>query len=404
MNQKLQEKLLVTLKLLALARLGIFIPIPGIDHNTFYNNVQQNSFVNFLNIFSGGGFSTIGVCALGIVPYINSSIFMQFGVKIFPYLEKLQEEEGESGRQKITQLTRYLTFVWALIQSVAITFWIRPYVFNWNFSFILDTILALTAGSLIILWISDLITKDGIGNGVSLLIFQNIVAGIPKTIEQSIAGQSFVILAVKAVLIIVLFSLIILMAIFIQEGTRRIKIVSIKQLGLSENISESSYLPLKLNNGNVMPIVFASALMAIPPYFLKFINNTGFINLINEIRQPLYIISYGILIVFFSYFYILLNLNPNDISKNLKKMGVSIVGVRPGKITVQYLLNKLTFIGAILLFFLAIIPYITGSVTKINMLKGLGVTSLMILVGVSIDFAKQIQTYLISQKYDEMTK
>lgn len=182
--------------------------------------MQQNSFVNFLNIFSGGGFSTIGVCALGIVPYINSSIFMQFGVKIFPYLEKLQEEEGESGRQKITQLTRYLTFVWALIQSVAITFWIRPYVFNWNFSFILDTILALTAGSLIILWISDLITKDGIGNGVSLLIFQNIVAGIPKTIEQSIAGQSFVILAVKAVLIIVLFSLIILMAIFIQEGTR----------------------------------------------------------------------------------------------------------------------------------------------------------------------------------------
>lgn len=173
-----------------------------------------------MNIFSGGGFSTIGVCALGIVPYINSSIFMQFGVKIFPNLEKLQEEEGETGRQKITQLTRYLTFVWAFVQGVAITFWIRPYVFNWNIFFIIDTILALTAGSLIILWISDLITKDGIGNGVSLLIFQNIVSGIPKNIEQSIAGQSFVILVFKAALIVVLFSLIILMAIFIQEGTR----------------------------------------------------------------------------------------------------------------------------------------------------------------------------------------
>ena len=165
MSQKsdLRNRIILTLFLLVLARLGIFIPVPGIDHDAFYASVEKNTLVNFLNIFSGGGFSTIGIFALGIVPYINSSIVMQLLTKIIPNLEKLQKEEGELGRQKITQITRYLALGWATLQSGAISIWVKPYVFNWNFAFVCESVLALTAGSMIIMWLSELITEKGIG-------------------------------------------------------------------------------------------------------------------------------------------------------------------------------------------------------------------------------------------------
>nr|YP_010728931.1 preprotein translocase subunit SecY [Lithothamnion corallioides]WEA77098.1 preprotein translocase subunit SecY [Lithothamnion corallioides] len=407
LQNTLTKKLLATLLILILARLGIFIPIPSIDHDTFYSSVGQNALINFLNIFSGGGFSTIGMFALGIVPYINASIIVQLLTKIIPEIENLQKEEGESGRRKITQITRYLTLIWALTQSLAIAFWIKPYVFNWNLNFIIDCILTLTTGSIIVMWLSELITEYGVGNGASLLIFQNIISGIPKNI-QSYSINAFNVAQITPLLIFFsLFLFMLSVTILIQEGTKKIPIISARQLNKTSQIDSKSYIPLKMNQGGVMPIVFASAAMTIPSYLIEISNNNIIKNTLKLFSPngPLYIVLYGILIIIFSYFYSSLVLSPDDVAKNLKKMGASIPGIRPGDNTSQYLktiLDRLTFLGSIFLFSVALIPSIITNITHLNAFQGLGATSLLILVGVAIDTAKQIQTYIISEKYNSM--
>ena len=398
----LTRKVIYTIITLIVARIGIFVPIPGIDHDNLYNSINNNALINFLNIFSGGGLSTIGMFALGIIPYINASIITQLCTKIIPYLENLQKEEGEAGRRKITQITRYLTLFWSIIQSLAISLWIKPYVFNWNINFILDCMITLTTGSMIIMWLSELITEYGIGNGASLLIFQNIVSGIPK----SLPTYSYLLKTERSTLITIggLFLCMLAITILIQEGTKKIDIISAKQLNNTKNLNSKSYIPLKINQGGVMPIVFASAAMTMITYFLNNINNNN--TSITSLRNsPLYIIIYGSLIIIFSYFYASLILNPDDIAKNLKKMGASIPGFRPGYKTskyIKYILNRLTFLGSIFLFLVALIPSIITNFTDLKIFQGLGATSLLILVGVAIDTAKQIQTYIISEKYNIM--
>nr|AYR06221.1 preprotein translocase subunit SecY [Renouxia sp.] len=403
----LAMKLSTTLTILIMARLGIFIPIPGIDHDSFYSDVSQNALVGFLNTFSGGGFSTIGIFALGIVPYINSSIIMQLLTKIIPELENLQKEEGESGRRKINQIIRYTTLVWAFIQSGAITLWVKPYVFSWDITFIIDCILTLTTGSIIIMWFSELITEYGIGNGASLLIFQNIISSIPKNLKSYSSTINDLQKITQFSLICLLFVSMLAVTILIQEGTRKINIISARQLSQTSAISSKSYIPLKINQGGVMPLVFASAAMTIPPYLIKILSNdyTRDIFKLFSYNGIIYIILYGILIIAFSYFYSSLVLNSNDIAKNLKKMGASIPGIRPGINTSIYLkniINRLTFLGSIFLFLVALVPSIITNLTKSNAFRGLGATSLLILVGVAIDTAKQIQTYIIAQQYNNM--
>lgn len=400
-------KLSITVIILIMARLGIFIPIPGIDHDSFYSDVSQNALVGFLNTFSGGGFSTIGVFALGIVPYINSSIIMQLLTKIIPELENLQKEEGESGRRKINQIIRYTTLVWALIQSGAITLWVKPYVFSWNMIFIIDCILTLTTGSIMIMWFSELITEYGIGNGASLLIFLNIISSIPKNLKSYSLTIHDLQKNTQFLLICLLFVSMLAITILIQEGTRKINIISARQLGQTNQMNPKSYIPLKINQGGVMPLVFASAAMTIPPYLIETLNNdyTRDIFKLFSYNGTIYITLYGILIIAFSYFYSSLVLNPNDIAKNLKKMGASIPGIRPGMNTSIYLkdiINRLTFLGSIFLFLVALVPSIITNLTKSNTFRGLGATSLLILVGVAIDTAKQIQTYIIAQQYNNM--
>lgn len=403
--KSLNIKLIYTIITLIIARIGIFIPIPGIDHDTLYNSISNNAFINFLNVFSGGGLSTIGMFALGIVPYINASIVSQLLTKIVPYLENLQKEEGEAGRRKITQITRYLTLIWAIIQSIAIALWLQPYVFNWDIRFILDCIITLTTGSMITMWLSELITEYGIGNGASLLIFQNIVSGIPKNLPNySHLFENNKIIPIISLTF--LFLCMLCITILIQEGTKKITIISAKQLGTIKNLNSKSYIPLKINQGGVMPIVFASAAMTIPTYISSILEKLT-INkyILLFFNSPVYICLYGFLIVIFSYFYSSLVLSPDDIAKNLKKMGASIPGIRPGNNTSQYLkfvLNRLTFLGSMFLFFVALIPYIITNITELKMFQGLGATSLLILVGVAIDTAKQIQTYIISEKYNIM--
>jgi len=408
----IQSRVILTFLLIILSRFGTFIPVPGVDHDAFYQSISNNPIVSFLNIFSGGGFASIGVFALGIVPYINASILIQLGTTSIPSLEKLQKEEGEAGRQKISQITRYIALGWAIIQSVGVSFWVRPYVFNWDIQFVIEMTLALTTGSMLVMWISEQITEKGIGNGASMLIFVNIISGLPKLIQKgsgSIENKSnlFELFALALIFLIMIIGII-----FIQEGTRRIPIISARQLGKGQIQNKTSYLPLRLNQGGVMPIIFASAFLVLPAYVSQITTNPIILSIATLIspsstNKSIYLLFYFLLILFFSYFYASLILNPSDVSKNLKKMESSIPGVRPGKATTDYLqktLNRLTFLGALFLAFIALVPSLIESITNISTFKGLGATSLLILVGVAIDTSKQVQTYLISKNYENILK
>jgi preprotein translocase subunit SecY len=413
----LRSRLLITLGLLILIRLGIYIPVPGIDRQAFQAAVQNLPFLGFLNIFTGGGLATVGIFALGILPYINASIILQLLTSAIPALEDLQKNEGEIGRRKIAQITRYVALGWAIIQSTGITVGLlRPYAVSDTPWFIVQTVLAITAGSMFVMWISELITERGLGNGASLLIFANIVAVLPKTLGDTIDyAQTGGRQAIAQVLILVIVFLVMIVGIvFVQEGTRRIPIISARrQVGRRLYRERTSYLPLRLNQGGVMPIIFASAVLVLPSSVAGFAEQTPFNALLNQVALALrpgsiwYVVTYSILIIFFSYFYASLISNPEDIAQNLKKMGTSIPGIRPGKATIAYLegvLNRLTLLGAIFLTIVATVPTFVESATGVTTFQGFGATSLLILVGVAIDTAKQVQTYVISQRYEGMVK
>ena len=411
-TKEIKDRIFITLFLIILSRLGTFIPVPGVDHDAFYESISNNPIVSFLNIFSGGGFASIGLFALGIVPYINASIIMQLGTTSIPALEKLQKEEGDIGKEKISQFTRIIALVWALIQSIGISFWVRPYVFDWNSEFVVLMSLALATGSMIIMWFSEQITEKGIGNGPSLLIFVNIVSGLPKLLQQKPTTNESDNGLFELGILVFIFLIMIIGIIFVQEGARRIPIVSAKQLSQGQIQSKTSYLPLKLNQGGVMPIIFASAILVLPSYLTQLSTDEFILNILNLFspsgnNKNIYLVFYFSLILFFSYFYTSLVLNPDDVAQNLKKMESSIPGIRPGKATRDYLqktLNRLTFLGALFLALIAVIPSLIESLTNISTFKGLGATSLLILVGVAIDTSKQVQTYLISKNYENIMK
>jgi len=411
----LRGRILLTIGMLVLVRLGTFIPVPGIDRQAFAQSIQNSPVIGFLDIFSGGGISLLGIFALGILPYINASIILQLLTAAIPSLENLQKNEGEAGRRKISQITRYVALGWAIVQSVGVAFWVRPFVVGWGPWFVVQMVLALTAGSMFVMWVGELVTERGIGNGASLLIFVNIVSGLPRSLGQTLelaqSGDRNIVGGV--VILLLVFLVMIVGIVFVQEGTRRIPIISARrQVGRRMYMERSSYLPLRLNQGGVMPIIFASAVLIIPASLAQFTKNEIVIQVANYLSPNgptpwMYVIAYLLLILFFSYFYASLIVNPVDLSQNLKKMGSSIPGIRPGKATSDYIervLNRLTFLGAIFLGLVAIVPTAVESATRVRTFQGLGATSLLILVGVAIDTAKQIQTYVISQRYEGMVK
>ena len=420
----LRGRLLVTVGILILVRLGVNIPVPGIDRVAFAQAVQGNAVLGFLDIFSGGGISAVGIFALGILPFINASIIMQLLTAALPSLENLQKNEGEAGRRKISQITRYVALGWSILQSAGITIGLlRPYALDSGPAFIAETTLALTAGSMFVMWLSEVITERGIGNGASLLIFVNIVASLPITLGNTIdfaqtGGRETV---AKVILLLLTFLVMIVGIVFVQEGTRQIPIISARrQVGKRLYRERKSFLPLRLNQGGVMPIIFASAMLILPYQAGQFIRPgeedgfwTGVSRVVVSISNALnpgtvtYVVVYLVMIVFFSYFYASLIVNPVDMSQNLKKMGASIPGIRPGKATSDYLekvLNRLTFLGAVFLGLVATVPTAVEGATGVTTFRGFGATSLLILVGVAIDTAKQIQTYVISQRYEGMVK
>jgi preprotein translocase subunit SecY len=412
----LRGRLLVTIGMLLLIRLGIYIPVPGIDRDAFQAGLQGSglgNLIGILDILAGGGISALGIFALGILPYINASIIIQLMTAAIPSLEDLQKNEGEAGRRKISQITRYVALVWAIFQSIGISLFVQNYAVNPGPLFIAQTVLALTTGSMFVMWVGELITERGVGNGASLLIFIGIVSTLPRSLGQTIElAQSGDRSLVGGVIILLLVFLVMIVGIvFVQEGTRRIPILSARrQVGRRLYLEKSSYLPLRLNQGGVMPIIFASMVLFLPASLAQFFQGNEILN--QAIRylspgHPLYIVVYLTLILFFSYFYASLIVNPVDMSQNLKKMGASIPGIRPGKATSEYIervINRLTFLGAIFLGLVAIIPTAVESATQVRTFQGLGATSLLILVGVAIDTAKQIQTYVISQRYEGMVK
>jgi preprotein translocase subunit SecY len=412
----LRGRLLVTLGLLILVRLGVYLPVPGINRQAFAENIQNSPVIGFLDLFSGGGLSALGIFALGIIPFINASIIMQLMTAALPSLENLQKNEGEAGRRKISQITRYVALGWALIQSFGLALYVNnlPEVaINAGPIFIVETVLAVTAGSMFVMWVSELITERGIGNGASLLIFVNIVAVLPQSLGNTI--QLFEVgdraIVGRAIILLLVWIATIVGIVFVQEGTRRIPIVSARrQVGRKLYREKSSYLPLRLNQGGVMPIIFASAVLFLPATIAGFAGNRVLSEIATAVSPGgnpwVHVPFYFLLILFFSYFYASLIMNPVDMSQNLKKMGASIPGIRPGKTTSEYLervLNRLTFLGAMFLGVVAIIPTAAENALRLPNL-GFGATSLLILVGVAIDTAKQIQTYVISQRYEGMVK
>ncbi len=413
----LRGRLLVTIGLLVLVRFGIFVPVPGIDREKFAPAIQGNPALGFLDIFTGGGLSALGIFALGILPFINASIIMQLLTAAIPALEDLQKNEGEAGRRKISQITRYVALGWGIIQASVITVTLlSPYAREPGFGFVAETVLALTAGSMFVMWVSELLTERGIGNGASLIIFVNIVAVLPRTLGQTIefaqtGGRDVI---AKVVILLLVFLVTIVGIVFVQEGTRRIPIISARRQ-INKRLyrgEKKSYLPLRLNKGGVMPIIFASAVLVLPSFLagLPILQGSPVVEgIVNALRPGnwIYVVVYLLLILGFSYFYASLIVNPVDMSQNLKKMGASIPGIRPGKATSEYLeqvINRLTFLGAIFLGIVATVPTLVESATGVPTFRGLGATSLLILVGVAIDTAKQIQTYVISQRYEGMVK
>ncbi|WP_414587157.1 preprotein translocase subunit SecY [Scytonema sp. PCC 10023] len=414
----LRGRLLVTLGILFLIRLGIHLPIPNINREEFARAIEgNNQILSFLDIFSGGGLSALGVFALGILPYINASIIIQLLTAAIPALENLQKNEGEAGRRKISQITRYVSLGWGVIQSVFLAaFWLKPFAVNYGPIFVIETALALVAGSMFVMWASELITEQGVGNGASLLIFVNIVATLPKALGDTIdfvqSGSRETV--GRVIVLLLLFIATIVGIVFVQEGIRRIPIISARrQVGRRIFAEQRNYLPLRLNQGGVMPIIFATAILSLPLLAENFIRNPEYSKIVNTYLVPggsqpwVYALIYLVSIVFFSYFYSSLIVNPVDVAQNLKKMGSSIPGIRPGKATSEYIervLNRLTFLGAIFLGLIAIIPTAVESALNVRTFRGLGATSLLILVGVAIDTSRQIQTYVISQRYEGMVK
>jgi preprotein translocase subunit SecY len=397
----LRNRVLITLGLLLLVRLGIYIPVPGIDRVAFQDFIARGGqLIGFLDIFTGGGISTLGVFGLGILPFINASIILQLLTSALPQLEDLQKNEGEAGRRKIAQYTRYVALGWGILQSIVFALILRPYATagTSDLVFVLQTAVALVTGS-----------------GASLVIYLNIVATLPRalgsTIELAQSGDRSTVGGI--VVLVAVFLVTIVGIVCVEEGNRRIPIVSAKrQVGGASLSARQSYLPLKLNAGGVMPIIFASAVVFLPLTIANITKQPWLINIASALSPNsgtpwVYALLFFALIIGFSFFYATLTINPVDVATNLKRSGVAIPGVRPGSATATYLSgvqNRLTLLGALVLGAVAIIPSAVESATQVKTFQGLGATSLLILVGVAIQTAKQLQTAVISQRYEGMVR
>jgi preprotein translocase subunit SecY len=440
----LRNRVLFTLGMLGVYRIGNHIPTPGVNQTALalLADQQKNTMFGLYDMFSGGNLSKVTIFALGIMPYISSSIILQLLTVVWPYLERLSRE-GELGRRKITQYTRYLTGVLAIVQSLSIAIFLErqtqiagglPLVYNPGWGFRLLCVLTLTTGTIFIMWLGEQITERGVGNGMSLLIFAGIIVGFPRgilqTFDQMQTGQ---ISLFRIFFLLVMMVAVIAAIIFVERGHRRIVVQYAKRVvGRRQYGGSSTHIPLKVNTGGVIPVIFASSILAFPATLATMFQAGGWGRAIVDqlaYGMPLYNLLYIVGIIFFAYFYTAIIFNPDDVAENMRKYGGFIPGIRPGKRTAEYIdtiLARITLVGAFYLAAVTILPefLITGfKVAPIPFIgdrldaalpqwftQGLGVTfyfggtTLLIVVGVAMDTVQQVESQLIMRHYDGFMK
>ena len=420
--KEIRNKLLFTLGMLVVIRLGSQLPVPGVNRHYFSNWFAQQTgdAFSFFDAFTGGSFLNMSVLALNITPYITSSIIMQLLTIAIPKLEEMQKE-GEDGRRKIASITRYVTVALALIESSAMAFAFgnSGLLEKFNFLNVVTVIAALTAGSAFLMWIGERITENGVGNGISIVLVINIISRIPQDIaqlfEQFVFGRAIAVGAVAAVVILAIILVMVIMVIILNDGVRKIPVQYAKKVQGRKMVGgQTSSIPLKVNTSGVIPIIFASSLMQLPIVVCSFFGyqGSGFwghilkgLNSGNWCRpsEPVYsvgLVVYIVLVIFFAYFYTSITFNPMEIAENMKKQGGFIPGIRPGKPTSEYLtkiLNYIVFIGAVGLTIVCVVPFFFNGVFGAQV--SFGGTSLIIIVSVVLETMKQIESQMLVRNY-----
>ena len=438
----LRKRLMFTFGLLAVYRIGCHVPTPGGDPQALLEFMEsmQSTFLGFVNTFTGGSLERVAVFALGIMPYITSSIILQLLTVVWPYLEKLSKE-GELGRKKITQYTRYGTVLVSVIQSTGIALFLEKtttpggaaLVPSPGWAFRLLTILTLTTGCAFIMWLGEQISERGIGNGISLIIFAGIVVGLPSAVASTVAGIRSNELSIIGILILIAFMvLVVAFIVYMERAQRRIPVQYAKRMvGRKVYGGQSTYLPLRVNTAGVIPVIFASSLMALPATAAQMFQAPWLQKIADQLAwgQPLHYLLYVVGIIFFSYFYISIIFNPSDLAENMRKYGSFIPGIRSGKKTAEYIdriLTRISLVGAAYLALVAILPdFLLNGIKMQNLpfigpaidpylpkfiTEGMGIqfyfggTSLLIVVGVAMDFLQQVESQLVMRNYDGFLK
>jgi len=412
--KELRTRIVFTLFLFALFRLGTFIPVPGVNRDLLKEAIAQGGLLSLIDIFAGGGLSNFSIFALGVFPYINASIIMQLAGSIFPKLEELMKEGGEEGRRKIAVWTKYLTFFLALIEAGAllITFTNQGYVTAKGILSQATIIFTLIAGTYVLYWLGEIITEKGIGNGVSLIIFAGVISRIPVGISEIVRlyGKTGGVTLTQIIITVVGLLLILLAILYLYQSERRIPVQYAKRIvGRKMYGGQSTFIPIRLIQSGILPIIFASAFLTFPATIGQFFPGTWIDNVgkaLTTSNSLWYNLIFFLLVVFFVYFYTEISFNPDELSENLKKWGGFIPGVRPGEATKNYIakiINRVTFPSSILLGLIAIVPNFFFGATKISAFY-FGGTSILIIIGVALETVQQIDAYVKMRHYEGLLK
>lgn len=398
--------------MIVVVRLGSHLPLPGVDKGALANLFSQGGILGFMDLFAGGALSRFSIFALGIMPYISASIIINLLTAVVPILEKWAKE-GEEGRNKMTKATRYFTVVLAVIQAFAISSWLNNMgvlmVSGLVFQFLL--IITLTAGTCFLMWLGEQITDFGIGNGISIIIFVGIIARMPSQIIQTVKLMQIGEINIIAFVSLLFIAVIVIGGVIaIQKGQRRIPVQYAKRvIGRKMYGGQGTFIPLRVNQAGVIPIIFASAILMFPATIAQFFQNLAFMDALSDALspgKPLYLILYSILIIVFTFFYSAITFNPANMADNMKKYGGFIPGIRPGKNTTAYIdhiMTRVTLSGAIFLAIIAILPNILIKVTGITTFS-FGGTSLLIMVGVALETVQQIESHMLMRHYEGFIK
>ena len=405
----LRKKMIFTLLMLVVYRLGSFIPVPCMNRDALAQLIESGGLLGFFDVISGGAFKNFAIFAMNITPYINSSIIMQLLTIAIPSLEALAKE-GEEGRKKIAQYTRYGTVILALIQAIALSIGLKRYLIKTDFISVALVALSLTAGTAFLMWLGELITEKGVGNGISLIIFAGIVSRVPIGINHLFQlYKAKTVSIIELIGFVIIAILIIMGVVLIQEGQRRIPVQYAKRVvGRKMYGGQSSHIPLKVNQAGVIPVIFAMSILEFPKQIVGFFPGSGAYNFFNKYfawDSWIHGVIYALLIIGFTYFYTAVTFNPIEVANNIKKYGGFIPGIRPGKPTADFIqksLSRITLVGAIFLAFIAILPMFLMKFTNIKI--SFGSTSLLIIVSVAMETVQQIEAQMIMRNYQGFLK